>query len=148
MKKITLMLLTSILVLVMSIVVFADNIVDTNTSNADSITSGDEKETEKEEESNKIIGMEDMIGEKVEQEQIDDYVDTKGTNVVNVIRKGALYVDMVFFVISLIVLISGAVAKNSNLGKGIIGVLITLIVFVGIYYAPQILFAFKNYMKP
>ena len=88
-------LLVTIFTLLLGCTVYADNISDVNTSHADNVANhSSEGET--------IIGAESMIGSQVDDKQVDNYVDRKGSSVVSVVRKGALYLTMIFFVVNLI----------------------------------------------
>lgn len=132
-------LLVTIFTLLLGCTVYADNISDVNTSHADNVANhSSEGET--------IIGAESMIGSQVDDKQVDNYVDRKGSSVVSVVRKGALYLTMIFFVIAAIYTIAGVVGSKASLGKGILAMIIVAVVFTCIYFAPQLLFTVKNWL--
>ena len=170
MLKKLLALVVFLMVLVnMGVNVSATTIVDTNTQNADSVISeiedsddieNDIPETEADEEEivveedqeeettlDRILGMEDIAAEKIDTEDIEKYIDKKGGEIVGLVQKVFAYIAAIFFLVSLVYTIIGVFGTGNKVAKGVVMMLVSAIAFIGIYFGPQILIWFKDYMS-
>lgn len=67
-----------------------------------------------------------------------DFVDRKGQDVINIVKKVGSVLCGIFFVISAITAVTGIGSKNGFMG-GVIGMLVTSFAFVFIMYSEKIL---------
>lgn len=79
-------------------------------------------------------------------EKLGERLTSKGFEIVDVIRNVAMVICLGAFVISVILAIFGGISKKATVMPGIIGMIISIVAFVLIFYAPQILIWGKNFL--
>lgn len=80
-------------------------------------------------------------------EQVNDFVDRKGSDVVGVLQKFGQPFMIALFIVGIFMTILGAVTKGSGMLKGLIVMILAVFLYAGINAAPEILDFGQDWLK-
>lgn len=96
----------------------------------------------------RLMSDEELIGSTATIDDVDDYIEDKGGQIIHVVQKVCSYIDGIIFIVCLGMVIIGAIGNKKLLSTGGIGCLFCLIVYCAIYFGPALLEWFRAWSAP
>ena len=136
-KKIVIFVLMLVLLFSFSVIAFAEE-------NSRNLNENPEPKN------NMFVDREDKMDDglpKVTADDITDWADRKGFEVVGFLQKFAQPFAIIIFIGSAFMSLLGVLGNGQLVSKGLTGMLIALVIYVVVLYAPEIMDVFLNWVR-
>lgn len=149
-KQLLCLILAVMSVFVLAVPVFAETTTGVAEDVAASTSDGEEKTYTDAEIQYGLDKEENQINldelEVVTTDDVNNWVDKKGNEVVSIIQRGARIVSIIGFFICLILVAIGAFGNHKTMFGGLIGAIIAAVCYVAITYGKELLNLFSSWL--